>query len=235
MTQKHNKLTKLVICCCADYQLIKQETIRELYAAAVKTDIDVELCADFCFQTIDNPDKLKKLSESNTAVAACQPRAVTAFFSRVGVCAPEIIDIRNNSIENILGQINLEKASSVESIDVPTCSNDWKAWYPIIDPVQCTRCGKCVDFCFFGVYKKDDNRITVASPQNCKNNCPACARMCPQQAIMFPKHMDPLINGGVTAHLNKDLAQDVNKFDENLYQRLADRRRAQKKTTLLKE
>ena len=88
MTQKQNKLTKLVICCCADYQLVDQDTIRALYSSAVSAGIEVELCADFCLETIENPDKLKKMNESNIAVAACQKRAVTAFFfSRRCLCS----------------------------------------------------------------------------------------------------------------------------------------------------
>ena len=47
--------------------------------------------------------------------------------------------------------------------------------------------------------------------------------------------MDPLINGGVNTPLDKKLSQNSNKFDENLYQLLAERRRSQKKKTLLKE
>jgi ferredoxin len=27
----------------------------------------------------------------------------------------------------------------------------------------------------------------VANPRQCKNNCPACSRICPNVAIMFPK------------------------------------------------
>jgi ferredoxin len=28
----------------------------------------------------------------------------------------------------------------------------------------------------------------VVNPQGCKNNCPACARICPQTALIFPKY-----------------------------------------------
>jgi len=229
---KHNKIEKLLICCCVDYQLVKQESIHQLYSAAVKAGIDVDLCADFCLETIETPDKLKNIGESNIAVAACQPRAVTSLFSRVGASVPTVIDIRNNPIDYILKKLDFEK-NSIQVMDLPAYQNEWKAWYPVIDTTRCTRCGKCVDFCFFGVYQKKDDSITVASPQNCKNNCPACARMCPQQAIIFPKHMDELINGGLNA--TSRVEQKGDNFDGNLYQRLADRRRAQKKKTLLKE
>ena len=35
----------------------------------------------------------------------------------------------------------------------------------------------------------------MANPQSCKNNCPACARICPEAAIIFPKVGESPING----------------------------------------
>ena len=35
----------------------------------------------------------------------------------------------------------------------------------------------------------------MKNPANCKTNCPACARICPQVAIIFPKHKTSPING----------------------------------------
>ncbi|HRU05512.1 MAG TPA: hypothetical protein P5137_07025 [Candidatus Brocadiia bacterium] len=62
-------------------------------------------------------------------------------------------------------------------------------WYPVIDHGTCRRCGQCADFCLFGVYTLGDDRsVRVDQPDNCKNGCPACARVCPAGAIMFPSH-----------------------------------------------
>ena len=41
----------------------------------------------------------------------------------------------------------------------------------------------------------DEGRVEVRKPAGCKTNCPACARMCPHQAIIFPKYADAHING----------------------------------------
>ena len=60
-------------------------------------------------------------------------------------------------------------------------------WYPVIDYSLCIVCGQCHDFCLFGVYTTDDaNQPRVTSPNSCKPGCAACARICPQGAIMFP-------------------------------------------------
>jgi NAD-dependent dihydropyrimidine dehydrogenase PreA subunit len=60
-------------------------------------------------------------------------------------------------------------------------------WYPIIDYDRCTACGECLEFCLFGVYDTDEEgRSVVSSPESCKPGCPACSRVCPAAAIMFP-------------------------------------------------
>jgi hypothetical protein len=70
-------------------------------------------------------------------------------------------------------------------------------WYPVIDCDACTNCLECLNFCLFGVFGLDEaGRIMVELPDACRNGCPACARVCPAGAIMFPVHGDPAIAGG---------------------------------------
>lgn len=60
-------------------------------------------------------------------------------------------------------------------------------WYPLVDESRCTHCGSCHQFCLFGVYEVDDQkRIRIANPDRCKPGCPACSRICPQGALIFP-------------------------------------------------
>ncbi|MGL4595170.1 MAG: 4Fe-4S binding protein [Thermoguttaceae bacterium] len=69
-------------------------------------------------------------------------------------------------------------------------------WYPIIDPDRCTGCLECVNFCLFGVYTiSESERPHVEQPGACRNGCPACSRVCPSGAIMFPLYEDPYIAG----------------------------------------
>jgi NAD-dependent dihydropyrimidine dehydrogenase PreA subunit len=70
-------------------------------------------------------------------------------------------------------------------------------WFPVIDPDRCTHCLSCLEFCLFGVYDADDQQqLVVREPDACKPGCPACSRVCPSQAIIFPLFQeDPGIAG----------------------------------------
>ena len=60
-------------------------------------------------------------------------------------------------------------------------------WYPVLDGSRCVNCQHCLQFCLFGVYELDaQGEVAVCHPDQCKPGCPACSRICPQSAIMFP-------------------------------------------------
>ena len=86
-----------------------------------------------------------------------------------------------------------------------------RRWYPVIDYSRCTNCMECIDFCLFGVYGVDKvDRILVEHQDNCKKGCPACSRVCPEHAIMFPDYKTPAIAGaavGSVAGLKIDLSR----------------------------
>jgi NAD-dependent dihydropyrimidine dehydrogenase PreA subunit len=72
----------------------------------------------------------------------------------------------------------------------------WKPWFPVIDFSRCTNCMQCLTFCLFDVYGvSKDKKIEVRNPTNCKTDCPACSRVCPEVAILFPKYKGGPING----------------------------------------
>jgi NAD-dependent dihydropyrimidine dehydrogenase PreA subunit len=104
----------------------------------------------------------------------------------------------------------------------------WKPWFPVIDYDRCTNCMQCLSFCLFGVYGVDEQkRIQVQHNDNCKTNCPACSRVCPEAAIMFPKYKAGPINGDIVS--DSDLNREKMKIDisallgGDVYQMLRDR------------
>ncbi len=93
-----------------------------------------------------------------------------------------------------------------------------RRWYPVIDYSRCTNCMECIDFCLFGVYGVDTlDRILVEAQDNCKKGCPACSRVCPANAIIFPQHKSPGIAGadGEIAGLKIDLSKLFGGADGN--------------------
>ncbi|MCH7725433.1 MAG: ferredoxin family protein [Planctomycetes bacterium] len=94
---------------------------------------------------------------------------------------------------------------------------DGRRWYPVIDYSRCTNCMECIDFCLFGVYGVDKiDTILVEQPDNCRKGCPACSRVCPENAIIFPQHKTPAIAGapGVAESLKIDLSKLFGAPDE---------------------
>ncbi len=84
--------------------------------------------------------------------------------------------------------------SSVEPLRIE--ETPARRWYPVIDYSRCTNCMECIDFCLFGVYGVDGaETILVEQPDNCRKGCPACSRVCPENAIIFPQHKSPAIAG----------------------------------------
>jgi len=165
------------------------------------------------------------VASSGVTIVACFPRAVRALFTHAGSALPDdatVHNLRQSGAAAVLEALSLRDAGvspaldgevgltffsdqsngahnagetpASRSADVPPAPR-WPAWFPVIDRDRCTRCRKCLSFCLFSVYEFADGEVRVARPANCKNNCPACARVCPARAIIFPKCKDGPING----------------------------------------
>lgn len=88
----------------------------------------------------------------------------------------------------------------------------WKPWFPVLDYDRCTNCMQCLTFCLFDVYGVDgDGKIEVRNQSNCKTDCPACSRVCPEAAIMFPKYRKGPIHGGEVR--DEDVTREAMKVD----------------------
>ncbi len=104
----------------------------------------------------------------------------------------------------------------------------WKPWFPVIDYSRCTNCMQCLSFCLFDVYGvSKEGKLQVQNNDNCKTNCPACSRVCPEVAIMFPKYSSGPINGEPVS--DSDVKREKMKVDissllgGDLYARLRER------------
>ena len=164
---------------------------------------EILVCDDFCAASATANGCLAKALSGSEAivVAACQPRAVKALLKYAGI-DPAVSDAAcvedrrgNRGCVRRKGRLELpENPSHVKVVDTP---DNVPFWFPVIDRERCEACGACAEFCLFGVYAKVENGVPkVVLPGNCKDQCPACARICPVGAVVFPKFHSPPINGG---------------------------------------
>lgn len=113
--------------------------------------------------------------------------------------------IQGNPTMVQLGRYLKEEPAAPEPAFLPEklLEQPQRRWYPVIDYSRCTNCMECLDFCLFGVYGVDKlDRILVENQDNCKRGCPACSRVCPEQAIMFPDYKTPAIAGAPVGNIS---------------------------------
>ncbi len=185
-----------------------------------------------------NEGMLRLLAAAEIAVVACHPRAVRWLLEAAGLGSDgrkiHFFDLRRNSEQEIMAGLQPllsgeERQGEFEPARIPPLAEgDWISWFPVIDYGRCTACGQCLDFCLFSVYsRRDDGTVAVSSPRNCKTNCPACSRVCPSTAIIFPKHSEPPANGDevTPANENKGDVSALGKMTrEEIYAKLYGRR-----------
>lgn len=105
----------------------------------------------------------------------------------------EARDIAGLDAPAVLGLVDEFRSRLGRTMNAPGA---WKPWFPVIDYDRCTNCMQCLSFCLFDVYGVSEaGKIQVQNNDNCKTNCPACSRVCPEVAIMFPKYAHGPING----------------------------------------
>lgn len=122
------------------------------------------------------------------------------------------VQIQSRDVTGMTPEAMLEAAETARAQCGAVDQTQWKPWFPLIDYDRCTNCMQCLSFCLFGVYGVDDERrIQAQNHDNCKTNCPACSRVCPEAAIMFPKYKAGPINGDVVR--DEDLQREKMKVD----------------------
>lgn len=230
-------MKKVTICKCVSRNFIPRQGVLDLIKNLTTNGIEVQTIDDLCHLTISDTQRLNSISKG--AVVACTPRAVEWLFKMQGIEPQgELYDLRNDSANEITDKMELElilqqskefifepQELSPKSDDQPLAASP-EAWFPVIDRSRCSDCGQCFDFCLFGVYSLDSiGSVRVTNPRKCKNDCPACARVCPQKAIIFPKYPFSPINGGLMEEEPTAIALDTKAlFADDLASKLAARR-----------
>lgn len=222
---------QITICACTSRSFISKEKVAKIAAAMKRGGYNVLVKADLCKNAMESSPDMPIVAAG--AILACHPRAVQSQLNWLKLEATQIENIRDNSDNDVLSRFGLYYSSAQDSeeeknfrrqIEEFPVENGTDAWYPVIDKKRCTECGKCHDFCLFGVYAKENKQVKVVQPQNCKNNCPACARMCPDKAIIFPKYEKSPINGGITEEETFSPEEMDKMYREKLQMRLQQRR-----------
>lgn len=201
----------VVVTAKLDASEAEQALVEELVALASQHGHAVLVVPDLYHVTDDSRvwDELRALPPTVTLWAWQHPRPLRWLLARHDVAADEwrLLDLRTVETPTEAYEpppVQPDSVGAVRRLDEPVVAR----WYPVIDAERCETCGHCHQFCLFGVYEHDEEGgVRVCLPDNCKAGCPACSRICPQGAIMFPLYdKDPAIAGAPGTALLLDAA-----------------------------
>lgn len=218
-----DRRTRVLFCDCAYAEVVPAEVRREVYDRLTASGAAFETTEDLCGLCARKDPILKRIADStDVRIVACFPRAVEWLFHAAGGPlsgnGAEVLNMRELSADEIVSRLRLPEAPPIVTQRAPSRLNGlsptnapaahvstersgadaWVPWFPVIDYDRCENCKQCLSFCLFGVYGTDaDDRVEVQKPDHCKTGCPACARVCPNTAIIFPKFEEEPINGAV--------------------------------------
>jgi Pyruvate/2-oxoacid:ferredoxin oxidoreductase delta subunit len=220
---KMKRELRILFCHCAYANILPSQMKQDVLRALEESGLSYDAVPDLCELAARKAPLLSELAGApGLTIAACHPRAVQWLFAAGG--APlrdegvEFLDMREASTEQLLHSIH-DLASDakaagcsegISSVHLPATGSDsvsleeekmkapaWEPWFPVIDYARCQNCQQCLGFCLFGVYGVGpDGKVQVKNAASCKTGCPACARVCPEAAIIFPKYASAPINGG---------------------------------------
>jgi len=244
----------LVFCNCAHYAIIPQASREQILTGLSRAGVRVEAVDDLCGLVASHDPRLPTWAQApSLIVVACFPRAVRWLFHAAGVSLPpervRFFNMRTQTPEEILRELMKDdRLLTIEDRSAPSAPSNhqssianhqstWVPWFPVIDYDRCKNCKQCLNFCLFGVYQlSPEGKVEVRNPAGCKTNCPACARMCPQKAIIFPKYADAPINGDEVAPMMVDSSRGANPQSEipnpqlnDLYDRIRQRSAGRKR------
>jgi NAD-dependent dihydropyrimidine dehydrogenase PreA subunit len=228
-----------IYCHCTYYQLTPDSVKEKVLNTLKNSGTEFEAVADLCRMCAKGDPELQRWAQHKSIrIIACYPRTVKWLFYAAGVPLPEtgveFLNMRSDSTEKIVSSLTSTSAGKQTGNIQLEKTGNWVPWFPVIDYDRCTSCKQCLNFCLFGVYElSEQNRVEVRNPANCKTNCPACARACPNSAIIFPKYSDSPINGDeVREQIQQaqEMKLDMSKLsDVNVYDAIRRRSKSTKR------
>ncbi|MCG8701572.1 MAG: ferredoxin family protein [Bacteroidales bacterium] len=237
----------MVIYCNCSYNKEIKDNIKEgVIERLNRVDEEVLAIHDLCKLSAKNSELLNNaVNADRLTIIACYPRAVMNLLKSAGVERDQALinfvnmkEVGEHELDSHLKSLTL--TATTRDIEFVDEIEDWVPWFPVIDKNRCDNCKQCASFCLFGTYTTDDKgTVKVENPENCKNNCPACARICPNAAIIFPKCEEHPINGAEIT--NEEAWAEKIKLNveqllgDDVYEALAERRRKAQKIKLRKK
>jgi ferredoxin len=218
-TSKEKKEKHILFCKCGG-ERINPDLLNAVNEHLKNQPVPVTCLSDLCGLVQQKKELLSDLfsDDAEYLIIGCYSRTMNLLFGQFYENFGKL-DVHNhvNLIEmqhdQVIERINSFSAGYAGNSGYNEIIEDsgWPSWYPVLDYSRCTACGQCADFCLFGVYEKTEDHVDVTNPQGCKNNCPACARICPSSAIIFPKYK----NGGAVGG-----SDEIDEFAEQQRQAL---------------
>ena len=218
---------RVLFCQCTQAKIIAPEVRNEVLNRLSTAGIAFGVTADLCGLAARRDPVLARYAEAEQlSIVGCFPRAVKWLFHAAGVPLADrqvrVLNMRRQSAEEIVSGLLANGAPRVEGgqpqiepVGEAVCAcrgGAWYPWFPVIDFDGCTNCMQCLSFCLFDVFDLDDGgQVRVEKPENCKRDCPACARVCPEVAIIFPKYERGPVNGDEVRE--EDLRREPVKVD----------------------
>lgn len=187
---------KVIVFCNCGGERISSERLQFIEESLRKFNAEIHILTDLCRLAAIGKESLAGVfsGDNEYLVIGCYERSLKLLLDQNNAdykrSTAGFINFLESADEEIFQKVSAfcKNSDQVNSWNETGISSDWISWYPVIDYSRCTACGQCADFCLFGVYEKGGDKVKVVNPQECKNNCPACARICPHTAIIFPKY-----------------------------------------------
>ena len=221
---------RILYCHCAHARVLPPEVKTGVLERLAGAGVEFEAVPDLCEMAARGDARLRELAaDPSVKIAACYPRAVKWLFAAAGAqltdAESRVFNMRTQSADDVAtglmgertetspeGATSLAKSLEASASTGANGAKPWKPWFPVIDYTRCTNCMQCLSFCLFDVYGvSSDKKIQVQNQSNCKTDCPACSRVCPEVAIMFPKYRHAPINGDAVAA--DDVRREAMKVD----------------------